>query len=85
MSLTVPRDVILVRLGGLEGGGASEKFVRPLGFVRTVHNLVVGLGLIGVAWCVSVRELAAYLETVSLSNQPIVDTLKRNMKMYQEL
>lgn len=84
MSLTVPRDVILVRLGSLEGGSASEKFVRPLGFVRTVHNLVVGLSLIGVAWCVSVGELAAYLEILSLSNQPMVDTLKRKIKMYQE-
>jgi hypothetical protein len=58
--------------------------VRPLSFVRTVHNLVVGLSLIGVAWCVSVEELAAYLETASLSNQPMVDTLKWKMNMYRE-
>lgn len=83
MSLTVSRDVILVGLGCFECGCTSEELVRPLGFVRAVDNLVVGLSLIGVVCDVSVEELIAYLEIVSLSNQPMMNTLKRKIKIYK--
>lgn len=84
MSLTISRDVVFVCLGRLECGSTSEKLVSPLSFVRAVDHLVVGLSLIGVAYCVSVGDPVAYLKVFSLSNQPIMDTLKRKMKIYQE-
>lgn len=77
LSLTISRDVVFVCLGSLECGSTSEKLVSPLSFVRAVNHLVVGLSLIGVVWCMLVGELAKHLEIISLSNQPMMDTLKK--------
>lgn len=40
--------MVLVGLGGLEGSSTAEQLVRPLGLVRAVYDLIVGLGLVGV-------------------------------------
>lgn len=44
--LTVAGNVVLVGLGGLVSGSAADELVRPLGFVRSLGDLVVGLSLI---------------------------------------
>lgn len=46
MRLAVSRYVVLVRLGGLEGGGTPEELVGPFGLVRSLRDGVVGLGLL---------------------------------------
>jgi hypothetical protein len=51
--LTVLGDVVLVGLGSLVSGSAADELVRPLGFVRSLSDLLVGLSLIRVIWIIN--------------------------------
>lgn len=48
MLLTVLGNVVLVGLGSLISGSTADELVRPLGFVRSLSDLLVGLSLIRV-------------------------------------
>jgi hypothetical protein len=48
MLLTVLGNVVLVGLGSLISGSTADELVRPLGFVRSLGDLLVGLSLIRV-------------------------------------
>lgn len=45
---TVSGNVVLVGLGSLKGGSTANELVRPLGLVRALSDLLVGLSLIGI-------------------------------------